>query len=103
MDALLWLTPTNPYHTNAQGQTVIRYAFGTPDMYEVYDPESTVDRVTQVDNWQIYEQQAALSRLIGMRSLRHSSTASWYQAIEQIAMAAASRGQARRPRRDRSR
>src|SRR4051812_2055498 len=65
IDGLLWLTPTKPRDltVNSRGQTVITYAFGTPDTYCVHDPESTVDLVTQVDSWQTYEQQAALKAL----------------------------------------
>ena len=33
MDALLWLTPTNPYPVNRAGQTTITYAFGGPGTY----------------------------------------------------------------------
>ena len=38
MEALLWLTPTNPYRpVNQAGQTTITYAFGGPGTYAVYD------------------------------------------------------------------
>lgn len=63
MDALLWLTPTNPFlPPNNAKQTVVTYAFGGPGTYAVYDPESTVDRITATA-WRSYEQQAAVKAL----------------------------------------
>ncbi|GJE35493.1 M10 family metallopeptidase [Methylobacterium oxalidis] len=62
LDALLWLTPTNPFPVSRTGQTVVTYAFGGPGTYAVYDPESTVDRITATA-WQSYEQQATLKAL----------------------------------------
>src|SRR4051794_20560164 len=58
LDALLWLTPSNPYPVNQAGQTVITYAFGHRDTYAVHDPESTVDLV-DATAWHQNEQQAA--------------------------------------------
>jgi serralysin len=64
LDALLWLTPTIPiqFPVNSAGQTVVTYAFGGPGSYAVYDPESTVDKVTATA-WQSYEQQATVEAL----------------------------------------
>ena len=68
LDALLWLTPYDPFPLNHSGQTVLTYAFGTPGTYVVNDPESTVNSVVATQ-WQwdqsagLWEQSAAISAL----------------------------------------
>src|SRR4051794_7385579 len=41
LDALLWLTPTNPFSRTKV--TTIDFSFGAGGCYTLYDPESTVD------------------------------------------------------------
>ncbi|WP_336490947.1 M10 family metallopeptidase [Methylobacterium nigriterrae] len=87
LDALLWLTPTRPSFlpVNNAGQTVVTYAFGGPGTCAVYDPESTVDRVTATA-WQSYEQQAAVTALqawadvanISIKPAQSFSSATWH-------------------------
>jgi len=48
LDALLWLTPTNPFGTTKS--TTIDFSFGSKDGYELYDPESIVDFLYST-NW----------------------------------------------------
>lgn len=85
LDALLWLTPTNPFPVNRAGQTVVTYAFGSSGSYAVYDPESSVDKVAATA-WQSSEQQAASQALqawadvanISIKPAADFSSATWH-------------------------
>jgi hypothetical protein len=57
LDALLWLTPTNPFGTANGGTTTISYSFGAAGGHQLYDPESSVD-LLQATNWKPTEQAA---------------------------------------------
>ncbi|MDI9846793.1 M10 family metallopeptidase C-terminal domain-containing protein [Rhodoblastus sp. 17X3] len=52
LNALLWLTPVNPFKIDPiSGETILTYSFVGPGTYAVFDPESTYDRVAAT-NWQ---------------------------------------------------
>ncbi len=48
LNALLWLTPTNPFGTT--NGTTIDFSFGSAGGYTIYDPESSVDFLNAT-NW----------------------------------------------------
>jgi serralysin len=48
LDALLWLTPTNPFSETQV--TTIDFSFGAAGRYTLYDPESTVD-LLKANDW----------------------------------------------------
>ena len=47
LDALLWLTPTNPFGSTRS--TTIDFSFGSEGDYTLVDPESTVDFLEATD------------------------------------------------------
>jgi serralysin len=57
LEALLWLTPHNPFPVNRAGATVITYAFGSAGLYEIRSPDSTVDQLAALA-WEARERAA---------------------------------------------